>query len=382
MNKSADDTAKDNADDQLFNHDGMLWKPRPAATVTFDEFVAAQELFTELHEDEFWNPWVMEDRRQEYEAALAAMGQWTRAEPGFRQLTKAEWDAQMRQMEEEAAAEAKIKEERRQARIPAFDKTRHEARLQLLECEAQLRHLEDERTELASRTLYPAMPESRREDKITDLDQTIASVRAERDSLSDQVGDPETVIDQHGNLPSDRRRRSLLHFRLWREQEVRELRSQVNDINTKLAEKGHDRQERSALRSELSRADSRLRELLELPRQTADDMCSECATPMVWHGYVTRGWLFEAGPCPAWPDWAKRIKDAREILLAAMKSPPVSPAPTPQPIAVIPSGLPIADIMKRLAEIQAEHPEAEVRRGARNKWEVWPARSTGDSNSS
>jgi hypothetical protein len=46
--------------------------------------------------------------------------------------------------------------------------------------------------------------------------------------------------------------------------------------------------------------------------------------------------------------------------------------PKPKPIAVIPSGLPIADIMARLAEIQTDHPDAEVRRGRANRWEIWP----------
>ena len=39
---------------------------------------------------------------------------------------------------------------------------------------------------------------------------------------------------------------------------------------------------------------------------------------------------------------------------------------------VIPSRLPIAEVMARLAEVQAEHPDAEVRRGSANRWEIWP----------
>jgi hypothetical protein len=191
------------------------------------------------------------------------------------------------------------------------------------------------------------------------------------------VGDPDTVVDRHGYLPKDRREISLIRFRLWREDEVRTLRTQVEDIDARLAVKGLDRTERGRLRTELGRARYRLDELLALPRQNPNDMCSECVSPMSWHGYTSRGWLFEVGPCPAWPDWARRIERARDLLLAAARSQPAAPASsTPQPIAVIPSGLPITDVMKRLAEIQAEHPNAEVRRGSRNKWEIWPARST------
>jgi hypothetical protein len=71
-----------------------------------------------------------------------------------------------------------------------------------------------------------------------------------------------------------------------------------------------------------------------------------------------------------------RIDERRRRCGTDTNSTPALPAP--QPIAVIPSGLPIADVMKRLAEIQAENPNAEVRRGSRNKWEIWPGRSIGD----
>ncbi|MBP2323805.1 hypothetical protein JOF56_004190 [Kibdelosporangium banguiense] len=365
--------------DRPLEHGGLLWKPRPGATATAEEFIAARNLVIELHDSVFWNPWVKEDRAREYDDAVAVMGQWTRAEPGFRQITEAELDAQILRMEEDSVARAEEKERQRQARVSEFDEARYEARLELLECDAQVRHMHDERAGLASGERFPLMPESRRAEQIVDLDRSIASVRATQDRLRLQVGDPDTVVDRCGNLPSDRREISLLRFRIWREGEVRKLRAHVDDTDAKLAVKGLERIERGRLRTELDRARYRLNELLALPRQSPDDMCSECVTPMIWHGYTSRGWLVEVGPCPAWPDWARRVKNAREILLASATSRPAGPAsPAPQPIAVIPSGLPITDVMKRLAEIQAEHPNAEVRRGSRNKWEIWPARSTSD----
>jgi hypothetical protein len=51
----------------------------------------------------------------------------------------------------------------------------------------------------------------------------------------------------------------------------------------------------------------------------------------------------------------------------------VPAAPRPQPLAVIPSGLPIAEVLQRLQDLKVKHPDAEVRRGNRNKWELWPA---------
>jgi hypothetical protein len=73
--------------------DGMLWKPLPRATASAAEFTQARSLVMEILALETWNPWVMEDRAEEYEAALGVFAQWTRAEPGFRRKTRAELDA-------------------------------------------------------------------------------------------------------------------------------------------------------------------------------------------------------------------------------------------------------------------------------------------------
>lgn len=48
------------------------------------------------------------------------------------------------------------------------------------------------------------------------------------------------------------------------------------------------------------------------------------------------------------------------------------PAPKPQPIAILKSGTPIDQVIAELTRISAEHPEAEVRRGNANRWEIWP----------
>jgi hypothetical protein len=51
--------------------------------------------------------------------------------------------------------------------------------------------------------------------------------------------------------------------------------------------------------------------------------------------------------------------------------PPTPPKPKPQPLAVIPSGLGIAEVVATLSELQAQYPDAEVRRGRANRWELW-----------
>jgi hypothetical protein len=130
-------------------------------------------------------------------------------------------------------------------------------------------------------------------------------------------------------------------------------------------------------RDALTRDTKRLEFLMAIPPLKAADMCSECASPASWHGYTVTitltGATFGAGPYPAWPQWSQRIRKVREMLAAAVKDKPVEPPPPkPQPLAVIASGLPIAEVMKQLADIQAKYPEARVRRGNRNRWEIWP----------
>jgi hypothetical protein len=60
--------------------DGLLWEPVPGSAVGAEEFIAARSLIREIHESLWWNLWLMTDRAAEYDAALTACGQWTRAE--------------------------------------------------------------------------------------------------------------------------------------------------------------------------------------------------------------------------------------------------------------------------------------------------------------
>lgn len=47
------------------------------------------------------------------------------------------------------------------------------------------------------------------------------------DELAAVVGDPETVPDERGWLPAERRELSLALFAVWRAAEVRELRARI-----------------------------------------------------------------------------------------------------------------------------------------------------------
>jgi hypothetical protein len=57
---------------------------------------------------------------------------------------------------------------------------------------------------------------------------------------------------------------------------------------------------------------------------------------------------------------------------AERKSPTVLEPPKPQPLATLPGELPIAEVIERLSELRAEHPDAVVRKGRSSRWEIWP----------
>ncbi|CAI7979119.1 conserved hypothetical protein [Frankia sp. Hr75.2] len=362
----------------VIEHNGMLWKPEPDATATADEFIAAQALYLAIHKDKRWNPWVAEDRADDLDRAMAVMDQWTRAESDFHQQTEEEWQAQWdakcaeraRTREQERAAEEALRQERKRQ----FDPQRAQARLALLEDQSILDRTLEELAEWRDGTRFPACSPARRDTEITGLENKAAKMRIEVERLQRIVEDPEAVIAEHGRLPCDRREISLVYFVIDRERTVRELRVKVPELQAAI-KASKDRNERASLRADLSLATHKLDKLLAIPPLTADDMCSECPTPAARHGWVTSTTM--DGPCPAWPGWAARIQRAREMILAASPNKPTpSPTPKPKPIAVVPSGLPIAEVIRRLTEIQQSHPNAEVRRGHANRWEIWPAKVT------
>lgn len=215
------------------------------------------------------------------------------------------------------------------------------------------------------------MPESKRAADIEQLDTRITTLQRDLAALRDLVDDLETVVDKHGYLPADRREISRIGFMLWREREVRRLRESVADLGERLAVKGLGKAERAELRRKFNADRGELDKFLGVPPQSAADMCSECERPLSWHGYSrSSGQPWGVVPCPACPDWAQRIQKARDMLIGLAAERHTSAPEPPKPLAVIPSGLPIAEVLKCLAEIQTKHPYAEVRRGARNKWEV------------
>jgi hypothetical protein len=362
--------------------DGFLWKPKPGTTVSAEEFTQARSVMKDIHRTVEWNPWVQDDRADEYAAALEVIGQWTRAEPGYRPQSAEELrstiDQQVAADPTRLDAERERAEQDRAERAARYDRERDQARLALLGQMAILAGKSKERDQLASGKLYPAMEDERRQTKLAELDLEIKAAARTVDELTPVVGDAEAVWDEHGWLPSERRALTLEIFAERRVNEVRELRGRVAahrpDPDAARGDSGRVR-----IGEALLRDSARLRFLEAIPPLDAGDMCSECPTPAAWHSLTVTFNLDPSedvgrvdGPCPAWPWWREWVEEARRQILALASHKREPPVAVRMPIAVIDSGLPIEEVITRLNAVQADHPGAQVRRGSENSWEIWP----------
>ncbi|MEX2291808.1 MAG: hypothetical protein WD794_15965 [Mycobacteriales bacterium] len=349
---------------------------KPGSSVSAEEFRVAREVMMAIHQDARWNLWIERDRADELEHAMAAFDQWARAEPDHRPMNDSEvkdmlagWEADWKREWSEACAA-------REERKAQFDPDRSEARLALLERQAQLNIATRRHGRLVSGELHPAMSEERRRAAIAEERERSARATDAVASLSSQVGDPEQVVDAQGWLPSERRDIALTGFSLRRQREVERLRATVAELPATLkATTG--REPRAEVRSRLRSAESELAFWLAIPPLQAEEMCSECEDPLDWHERDGHLGSQPTGPCPWWPGWRARVQKARDMILsfaAARQAPPGPPAPKPQPIAILKSGTPIEQVIAKLTRISAEHPAAEVRRGNADRWEIWPAK--------
>lgn len=371
MSSSKTATRTSRVQEHVIEHDGMLWKPKPGATTTAQEFIDARTTMIAIHKDSVWNPWGRDDRADELEHAQRQFGEWTRAEPDFKPMTLAQWRARERRLDAKSKEQHEEQERERDERRAHYAPAREADRLALLELENGQRRCQREHDGLVDRTLFPAMDDVRRAAKVEECAVQLLRYQAEVTTLRDRVGDPETVVDEHGWLPSERREFARTMFSIRRQSEVKELRDKVRDLaGTLAATKG--REPRAQVRDELAKASRRLELWLAVPPVADQEMCSECYSLNEWHESGTLGDLH--GPCPSWPRWSARLEKVREMLLSFDKDqkPEPPPPPPPQPIATLKSGLPIGDVIARLTELQVQYPDAEVRRGRANRWEIWP----------
>ncbi|MEZ0362325.1 hypothetical protein ACAG26_01280 [Mycobacterium sp. pUA109] len=356
--------------DSVIEHDGMLWRPKRGATATAEEFITARTRFTELLHESGWNPWVLDDRKAEYVHAVQVIDQWKRADPGHGTLTQKQVEILMAKRDRETEQELAEHKKERAVRAAHYSPKRAEARSALAEHQSRLPHELGELARFRDGSAFPLMDWKRRQEEITKLEESIEHRRGNIGRLATIVGNPEEVVDEHGWLPRERRELMLTHYKYERETKVRKLREALPELEAELRA-ATDRNERRELRGKTAPLRRRLDNLVAIPPLTPNDMCSDCPTPMSKHGWVTPP--FE-GPCPAWPGWAARLRQAREILESASREAQAQaepPARKPEPLATIPSGLPIAEMMQRLSKLQEKHPDAEVRRGRANRLELW-----------
>ncbi len=184
---------------------GVRWKRDPRATSTPAELFAAIDLLTTDWHKRQWNWWRRGQIEAEEGKARAVLHEWDHAEPppgGYRYggspeearaAMEAEWDAQ--QAERERA---------RLTRQQRFDEERSNARITMLQNQANagfMRHV----------LAHPATAAQRAK-----AEEKLAKHEQEAARLAAQVGEPDEVPDRRGDLPPDRRTwhlSSLITFR-------------------------------------------------------------------------------------------------------------------------------------------------------------------------
>lgn len=367
------DTITTATHEQVYSHDGTLWKPRPGATSTFEEFLHAQTRWLEIWQETDWNPWREEELSPGLARAEQVQAEWTRAEPDFRPLTKRQIGARMAAITRKVRAERAADEIRWEQDKSHYNPEREQARWALLEYEAILTRNHRELADHRSGSLFPAMPADKRAERIAELEGKLEHHQQEITRLTPIVGDREQVVDEDGKLPRDRRKWNVIWYGIERRQQVDALQQSTAELHRTIKDT-KDRREKSKLNTQLWIEDDRLQRLLNVPRLAAEDMCADCYTPAFQHGY---GDVCETHPCPRWPLHAARMQRIWDILRSASER--IQPAqpepPKPQPLATLPGSLPIADVIQRLSELQKEHPDAVVKRGRANRWELWPTES-------
>lgn len=357
--------------ESVHEHNGKQWKPLPGCTSTFDELLTSQRRWREIAEETRWNPWRTDELTSESERALQVMGEWTRAEPDFRQLTNRQIGARMGAITRQVRAERRADEARWEQDKQRYDDAREKARYALLERLAINGRLERDLGGYRDGSRSPGMTGDRRMAEISDLERQQAKGAEEIARLSGIVGDPETVVDQDGKLPADRRKWNVIWYGIERRRRVEELRESTDALRGQIADT-KDRQGKSTLSTRLWSDERALKALLAVPILEAEDMCADCATPQYQH--FSGGDIYESHPCPRWPLFAARMERVWAILRAHAEHPTlVEPVPAkPQPLATLAGNLPIGKVIERLSALQAEHPDAVIRRGRANRWELWP----------
>jgi hypothetical protein len=236
---------------------GVAWKRNPGAASSRPDFLAALEAVTAgsvAAAAREWNWWQEGRPQQERDRAMGVLREWNHATPppgGY----IADEDIQSY-----LAAKAAERESERQARAAGYDKERARARLTMLDAEATagfMRHI------ISSPASDAQLAKAR---------ELLAASEREAAALRDQVGDPDAVTDEHGDLPPARRERNLVdHVWLFRHRALREWSTGQRP---------------------------RFRQLLAMPPPRPQDMCADCQAPADWHACALSLCLWRGRPEP------------------------------------------------------------------------------------
>jgi hypothetical protein len=257
---------------------GVRWRRLPGGTSSAEEFLAVLEGLDGDRIAREWSLWREGEPRREDDRRHGVLFQWEHADPPLGPyLTAGELGARF---------DARWAETRRQreTRAAGYDHDGALARLKLLSAQADAGFL---RQVLAD----PASDAQR--GKATEF---LAAAGQEITALESQVGDPDSIPDEHGDLPAARREYNLdSHMRLFRHE---------------------------ALRAWSKGQRPRFRQLLAMPVPRPADMCSECQAAADWHTYGVSLRLFRPEPEPGsqaetiaclMPGWQERCPASTSI---------------------------------------------------------------------
>lgn len=221
---------------------GVAWKRHAGCASSATDFLAAlDELSRFWHVDHQWDWWQEGRRDEEDERLHKVLEQWDHAAPpvgGYLSVSdlEARLDAKQARREEERALRAEN-----------YDKERAAARVGLLSEQATAGFM---------RHVLNAPLDSAQAAKAEEL---LSASERQAAALLEQIGDPDAVVDQRGDLPATRRERHLNeHMTYFRHRLLREWSSGQR---------------------------SRFKQLLAMRAPRAVDMCSECQAPTEWHTY-------------------------------------------------------------------------------------------------
>lgn len=356
-----------------FEHDGKLYRAKPGAVSSFIDYLQASDRWVEVYFDIDWSPWREPELAPELQRYEQIFSEWERAEPDYVRPTRRQVGAMQAAGTRRIQAAQRADEARWEQNKVRYDPDLERARLALLEYERQRKSLERDLTGFRDGTRFPAMVPERRTREISELEGKLPSVNADIARLADKVEDREEVVDHEGQLPRDRRKWNVIWYRYLRIKWVEEHQAAIAEHKDKLAA-STDRREKDRIQASLYAEERQLGVLQAIPRLKAEQMCADCYTPEFQHDPDAE----ESNPCPAWPQYAARMENLRNLLLVAsqdMKDTKPAP-PKPEPLATLAGDLPLAEVIARLTELQAQHPDAIVKRGRANRWELWPAEPT------